>query len=75
MYDFTDFRFTEIGKDLLKRVLMAGARQGNPIAEWRTNISKLLSGRSKRYIGNGKTIATKAKTIYKGNGSKQLTNV
>lgn len=56
----------EKGKDLLQRILIAGAKQGNPIDEWKTNIAKLL--RSKRNINPaGSSVITKAKTIYKGN--------
>ena len=45
--------------------MIAGAKQGNPVTEWRTNISKLLSSRLRRNIAPDKTVMTKAKTIYK----------
>lgn len=58
------FFFLEKGKDLLQRILIAGAKQGNPIDEWKTNIAKLL--RSRRNVPLGSSVITKAKTIYKG---------
>lgn len=56
---------SERGQDLLRRVLEAGARQDNPINEWKSNLAKLL--RSRRNIHETSSIISKAKTIYKEN--------
>lgn len=61
---------TASGKNLIKRVLIAGGKQDNPISEWKTNIAKLL--RSKRDIAQGDTLITKAKKIYKDKTESNL---
>ena len=55
----------DAGKGLIKRVLIAGAKQGTPLSDWKTNVSKLLTGRYKRDGSLDQTVITRAVTIYK----------
>jgi len=62
---------TEGGKELIKRIIQAGAQQGNPVADWQTNIAQLLTRRGKRNIHADKTIITKSVKIYKNPKGKR----
>lgn len=55
----------DAGKGLIKRVLIAGTKQGTPLSDWKTNVSKLLTGRYKRDGSLDQTVITRAVTIYK----------
>jgi hypothetical protein len=64
--------FSAVGRDFIGKVMAAGARQGNPLVPWKTNIKRMIHS----YIGDKRkkkrsledmdiTLSTKAVKIYK----------
>ena len=61
------------GRSFIHKVMDAGARQGNPLVHWKTNIKHMINNfigkmKKKRELREDITLSTKAMKIYKRSG-------